>query len=122
MSTPDYAAQATKHAADATVTPKDGDWFAPDGTLSAGWCVHSEALNTSIDMEAANEDAARAKASEFFADQLRRRDPNYVAPVPPSTADHVLGALSTLDPKTASAGDVINAVTAALVDSGATPA
>jgi hypothetical protein len=122
MSTPDYTAQAAKHAAEAIVTPKDGDWFAPDGTLSAGWMVLSEALNMGVDLEAATEAEARAKASEHFADMLRRRDANYVAPAPPSTADLVLAALSDLDPNVATAGDAINAVTAALVDAGATPA
>lgn len=121
--TPDtYSAQAAAHATEATVTPKDGDWYAPDGSLSSGWSVFSKALNMSVDMEAATEDAARAKAVEHFADCLRRRDPNYVAPAPPSTANVVLGALAGLDPKTASAGDAINAVKAALVEAGATPA
>lgn len=122
MSTPDYTAQAAKYAEDATVTPQPGDWFAPGGSLSAGWSVHSEEMNMGIDMEAVDEAAARVKAAEHFAGELRSRDPSYVAPVQPSTADLVLAALSSLDPKVATAADAISAVTTALVDAGATTA
>lgn len=117
MSTPDtYATQAQALLAKAHLVPHPED-------DPPGYEVQLiKELNATIGVAAASEDEARAKVLDHVADMLRARDPNYVPPVVPTTADAVLAALSNLDPQTASTTDVIAAVSSALVDAGASVA
>jgi hypothetical protein len=120
----DYAAQAAAHVADGELTELDVEgWTDPDtGKPWKGWSVYVPELNASVDLGGFDEDHARAKAADFFADVLRTRDPDYVAPQTPSAADTVLAALDSLDTTTATVEDVITAVKGSLLDAGATPA
>lgn len=116
MSTPDYTAQAVALLAKAKLVPHPED-------DPPGFEVDLiEELNAGFGVAAGSEDEARAKVVDQVAEMLRERDPNAVAvPAPPPAADVVLAALTNLDMATASTADVVNAVTAALVDAGAIP-